>query len=94
MRRTIEQFKGLTEWHKNCDYWGNAMAAFFDVAGEMAVRCLNIPHEWGYQQGLGGADIQEWNVEYLQSLSDSDLLAIGNLCHRLTGILDRKGFSY
>ena len=95
--RTIKEFK--TEYNivsDKCDNWGSSMMAFFECAGQMNKRGLNIPYEWAYSPGMGsdGTDVDSYWYDLFEESTDSVLCNIGNLLHRYTQYLEFKGESY
>ena len=78
------------------DPWGQAVSAFFDVAGELTKRGADVPDAWQYRPGAGGPSVSEWGAEVFADLqpTDADLLRLGALLHKLTDRLDRAGRSY
>jgi hypothetical protein len=93
----LQQFKTeLRILGIECDPWGTAMGAFFECAGRMHKRGLNIPHEWGYSPGIGGDGTDKddyWHSLFARS-GNKQLLEIGNYLHRLTNALRKAGKSY
>lgn len=79
------------------DRWGSAMGMFFDVTEELDRRGADIPPAWGYRCGaLGVGEPETYDAEVITELNpdDEDLLRLGNVLHRYTGMLDRAGHSY
>lgn len=79
------------------DPWGEAMSAFFELCARMYKRGLTIPAEWQYRPSPLTSDPTEKD-NYWYSLfarcGRHQLLAIGNLLHRYTEYLRRKGKDY
>jgi hypothetical protein len=93
----LQEFKSeFRLMHGNLDIWGDCMDAWFECAGHMYKRNLDIPYEWNYRPGLGsdGTDKESYWYELFESSKDSDLLEIGNLLFRLASILESQGMSY
>lgn len=94
---TLTQFKNeLRIVGVKLDPWGESMGAFFECAGRMNRRGLDIPAEWNYRPGMGndGTDKDNYFYSLFARCSDKQLLAIGNYLYRLTNILDKAGKSY
>lgn len=94
---TLEQFKHeLRATDIKYDPWGCSMEAFFECAGRMNRRRLDVPAEWEYRPGAGsnGTDKQSnWYVPFARC-SNKQLSIIGNYLYRLTAIIDKAGKSY
>lgn len=78
------------------DPWGCAMEAWFECAGRMNKRGLDIPSEWNYRPGAGsdGTDKSSHFYTLFGKCGNKQLLTIGNYLYRLTSILDKAGKSY
>lgn len=77
------------------DRWGSAMGMFFDVAETLYRREAEIPTEWGYRPGAGGVGEPEtWEAEIMIDADTPDLIRLGKVLDRYTGMLDRAGESY
>jgi hypothetical protein len=78
------------------DPWGSAMSLFFDVAGEMYRRDMEIPDAWRYRPGLDAdhADNTYQAAILAECAEDESLDRLGRVLHRLTESLDRQGRSY
>lgn len=92
---TIKQFK--QEFRLVCnDTWGEAMGAWFECAGRMNRRGLDIPHEWQYRPGMGsdGTDKESYWYSLFGRCGNKQLQAIGNLLFRYCQFLKHKGIDY
>ena len=88
------KFELMMGWDSG-DRWGSAMGLFFDVAEELDRRDEDIPAEWGYRAGaLGVGDPESFEAEILTDADSDDILRLGRVLHRYTGMLDRAGHSY
>lgn len=72
------------------------MNTWFECAGWMHWRGLDIPKEWEYRPGLGGDGREEDNYFYelFEICSDQELLQIGNLLFRYCQYLKFKELDY
>ncbi|MDO8705370.1 MAG: hypothetical protein Q7J84_10535 [Sulfuricaulis sp.] len=101
---TKQLFRELApDYSPSNDPWGHAMGAFFAVADELYERTSGgsvepgMPAEWRFRRGMAGyQDTDSHEYEALQELkpSTAELFRLGCFLHRLTGRLDRAGFSY
>lgn len=94
---TLQQFKNeLRLVGIQFDVWGTAMGAFFECAGRMNRRGLDIPHEWNYSPGMDsdGTDKENYFYALFGRSSNKQLLTIGNFLYRYTNLLERAGKSY
>lgn len=94
---TLNQFKAeLKQTDIKYDPWGCSMEAFFECAGRMNKRGLDIPAEWNYRPGAGtdGTDKNSYWHSLFARCGNKQLTAIGAYLYRLTNILDRAGKSY
>jgi hypothetical protein len=94
---TTKQFKSefkITDY--KYDPWGCAMEAFFECAGRMNKRGMDIPYEWHYRPGMGsdGTDKDNYWYSLFARCSNKQLAAIGNLLHRYTSLIALAGKSY
>ena len=90
-----EEFK--IDFSMKYDSWGHTMGAFFDLAGEMYHRGLDIPEDWQYRPSPMSGDIREHDSGFFEPCAmatDSALLELGILLHRLCDYLRREGHSY
>lgn len=78
------------------DPWGVVMGAWFECAGRMNRRGINIPPEWNYRPGAGGdgTDKDSYWYSLFARCGNKQLLAIGTYLHRLSNILEKAGKSY
>jgi hypothetical protein len=78
------------------DPWGEAMGAFFECAGRMNRRGLDIPGEWNYRPGAGsdGTDKDSYWYSLFARCGNKQLAEIGAYLFRLTNALERAGKSY
>jgi len=76
------------------DPWGSSMDLFFEVAGEMWERGLDIPVEWNYRAGLSTKDEESYWFKLTKGLNDADLTRLGKFLHRYVGLLVRHGKDY
>jgi hypothetical protein len=93
---SIKEFKQEYALIGDYDHWGNAMEAWFECAGQMNKRGLDIPHEWQYRPGMGsdGTDTDSYWHELFSTTPDDILCAIGNLLFRYCAFLKYKGVDY
>jgi hypothetical protein len=78
------------------DPWGASMEAFFECAGRMNKRGVQIPVSWQYKPGLGGdgTDKDSYYYSLFAHCGNSQLLAIGLFLERYTNYLRKKGRDY
>ena len=77
------------------DEWGNTMEAWFECAGQMYERGMDIPIEWEYKPSPLGATEEDSEFHYtFLECSNAQLKAIGNLLFRLCAKLKRQGKDY
>lgn len=71
------------------DLWGNAMEAWFECAGRMNRRGLNIPVEWQYRPALGsdGTDKDSYWYSLFGRCGNKQLQTIGNFLTRYCQML-------
>lgn len=94
---TLKQFKNeLRIVGVKIDPWATTMDAWFECAGRMNRRGLDIPAEWNYRPGMGsdGTDKENYWYSLFARCGNKQLLTIGNYLHRLTTALDKAGKSY
>jgi len=93
--KELKQVLKENDYCNNGDKWGAAMGLFFDVAA-FVYEDSNTPKEWQYKPGAMGnyIDTDSCNYEWINSLDEDTRKDIGKYLHRLTNILDKKGFSY
>lgn len=93
----LQQFKNeLRLVGFKIDPWAQAMGAFFECAGRMNKRGLDIPAEWNYRPGMGndGTDKDNYFYSLFARCGNKQLSTIGNYLFRLTNALERAGLSY
>ena len=93
---TLDEFKHELKGNIKIDPWGYSMSAFFQVCDHLYDRGEDIPHEWGFKAGIGGASPDKED-EYFDLFNDSasnELLTLGHYLQRLTTILKAKGLDY
>jgi hypothetical protein len=92
--KNLKEF--LNEYRLICsDSWGDAMEAWFECAGQMFKRGLDVPNEWEYRPALGGAtDSESYWYDLFENTSDETLLTIGNFLFRYCLLLKRHGKDY
>lgn len=78
------------------DPWGTAMDAWYECAGRMNRRGLDIPIEWNYRPGIGqdGTDKGSYWYSLFARCGNKQLYAIGAFLYRYTNLLERSGKSY
>lgn len=78
------------------DPWGVTMEAFFECAGRMNRRNLDIPPEWEYRPAIGtdGTDKESYWYSLFARCGNKQLPTIGNYLYRLTKTLEKAGKSY
>jgi len=91
---TLKDFK--SDFRQFCtDTWGDALECWFECAGQMHSRNLEIPVEWEYQVGAGdGMEPDSYFHEIFLNASDSELQAIGNFLFRYCEYLKYKKVNY
>lgn len=92
---TLKEFKN--EFRLVCsDTWGNAMEAWFECAGRMNRRSMNIPHEWNYRPGMGsgGTDKESYWYSLFARCGNKQLTTIGQFLTRYCQYLKYKGIDY
>ena len=94
MNTNINKFKD--EFRLVCtDTWGNALDAWFECAGRMNKRNLEIPKIWEYSPGMSdGTDKDRYFFTYFAKLSNKKLIEIGNFLFRYCQYLKSKGIDY
>jgi hypothetical protein len=93
----LQQFKAeLRHTDIKYDPWGCTMEAWFECAGRMNRRGLDIPAEWNYRPGAGtdGTDKDNYWYSLFARCGNKQLAAIGAYLYRLSNILERCGKSY
>jgi hypothetical protein len=84
----------MMSWDSH-DRWGSAMSLFFDVAEELHRRHGDTPDSWQFRPGaLGVGEPETYEAEIMTCADTPDLLRLGNVLYRYTGMLDRAGESY
>lgn len=77
------------------DWWGDTMAWWFAVAGEMYERGLDIPESWRYRPGAGGGkDPDAYETEICEAATDSALAIFGRALNRYAAKLKAAGKDY
>lgn len=91
---TLKEFK--TEFRLICtDTWGTAMDAWFECAGHMLNRGLDIPYEWEYSAGMGdGREEDSYFYTLFLECTNEQLHAIGNFLFRYCEMLRYAGVNY
>jgi hypothetical protein len=93
----LQQFKQeLRHTDIKYDPWGCTMEAWFECAGRMNRRGLDIPSEWNYRPGMGtdGTDKENHWYAMFGRCGNNQLRIIGNYLYRLSTILEKFGKSY
>jgi hypothetical protein len=90
----LKQFK--QEFRLICsDEWGDAMDAWFECAGRLSIRGLNIPDNWEYRTGLGSpCDRDSYFYSLFKESTTKDLRIIGNFLFRYCQMLKHQGKDY
>ena len=80
----------------SCDIWGDAMEAWFECAGQMNKRGLNISENWKYSPGLGsdGTDKESHWYHSFKSMKNDNLIKLGNFLFRYCQFLRYKKIDY
>jgi len=91
---TLKKFKN--EYRLICtDTWGDAMDAWFECAGQMNKRAMEIPRTWEYRPGLGiGTDTESYWYELFENAKANELVQIGRFLFRYCQYLKFKGKDY
>lgn len=77
------------------DWWGDTMAWWFAVAGEMWERGLAIPDAWRYRPSpLGAKDPEQYETEVCEEATDEALLLFGRALSRYAAKLKAAGMDY
>lgn len=77
------------------DWWGDTMAWWFAVAGEMWERGLTIPEKWRYRPSpLGGKEEGQYETEICEQADDDALLIFGRALDRYAAKLKAAGEDY
>lgn len=87
----------MQEYRLTCDgdTWGNTMAWWFAVAGEMHERGLDIPADWQYRPSpLGGKNDDAYETPICEEASDDALILFGRAMNRYATILKAAGKDY
>jgi len=92
---TLKEFKNEFRL-VNCDTWGTAMEAWFECAGRMNRRGLDIPSEWQYRPGMGsdGTDKESYWYPLFGRSGNKQLIQIGQFLTRYCQFLKFKGKDY
>lgn len=79
-----------------CDTWGDAMDAWFEVAGRMHVKKMKIPDEWQYRPAPGGNPCNKESQFYIEFryANAATLREIGNFLFRYCQLLKHFGKDY
>ena len=90
----LKEFK--EEFRLMCDDTrGDALDAWFECAGHMYERGIDIPNEWKYVHGLGdGTFEQSWWYDFFKESTNEELIKIGNFLFRYCQYLKFKGKDY
>lgn len=91
----LKKFK--EEFRQMCnDTWGDAVDAWFECAGHMYNRGIDIPYEWEYSPGTGGNGTDEDSYWYdlFKKITNEELIKIGNFLFRYCQYLKFKGKDY
>ena len=92
---TLAELKAEYRLMADGDDWGNTMAWWFAVAGELYTRNEMIPVEWKYRPGMSPrADVTRMEV-FDCVVADTDALhQFGAILTRVAHCLERAGKSY
>lgn len=92
---TIKEFKNEFRLISS-DTWGDAMDAWFEIAGQMNKRGLYIPANWEYRPGMGsdGTEPESYWYELFEIASDELLIKIGDFLFRYCEFLRFKEVNY
>lgn len=91
----FKEFKN--EYRLVCsDTWGSAMEAWFECAGRMYRRGINIPSNWQYRPGMGSncTDKDSYWYYLFGRCGNKQLQQIGNFLFRYCQYLKFKGKDY
>lgn len=93
--KQLKQQLRENDYYPNGDKWGAAMNLHFENSA-FVYEENETPSEWQYKPGAFGNSIdkESCNYEFLNSLTHSERLEVGNFLHRLTNLLERAGLSY
>ncbi len=91
---TLKEFKN--EFRLVCtDTWGTAIDAWFECAGHMYERSIQIPAEWEYRPGLfGGTEEDNYFFPLFTECTETELQKIGGFLFRYCEYLRFKGINY
>jgi len=92
--KTLNDFKNELRLIMS-DKWGNALDTWFECAGHMYNRGLEIPLLWEYKIGHGsGMEEDNYFYELFIEASDELLVEIGNFLFRYCQMLKHYGLDY
>ena len=91
---TLKEFKN--EFRLICsDTWGDAMGAWFECAGRMYKKNMQIPEKWEYRPGLGDpCEPDNYFYSLFAHSSKKQLQTIGNFLFRYCQMLKYYGKDY
>lgn len=91
--KTLKEFKN--EFRLICtDTWGDAMGAWFEVAGHLYQRGETIPEQWKYRPGLSPLDEDSYFNPLFEETESKLLSDIGKFLFRYCQFLKFKGKDY
>jgi hypothetical protein len=92
----LKQFKQEYKLIFSGDHWGTALDAWFECAGRMNRRGMNIPDEWQYSPGAAGdgTDKESYWYALFARCGNKQLTEIGNFLTRYCQYLKYKGKDY
>ena len=76
------------------DWWGDTMAWWFAVAGEMYERGLDIPAAWRYRPGISPKEPDRYETEICEAATDDGLRLFGRALTRYAAKLKAAGRDY
>lgn len=93
---TLKQFQQEFNLVFSGDEWGSTLEAWFECAGQMNKRGLQIPDKWEYRPGMGsdGTDPESYWFELFENCTDKNLVTIGNYLFKECEKLKRQGKDY
>ena len=90
---SVKEFKN--EFRLICtDTWGCAMDAWFEAAGQLHTRWLDIPAKWQYKAVLSPLEEDNYFHDLFNECTDDEIIAIGTFLFRYCQYLKFKGTSY
>ena len=92
----LKEFKNELRILLPSDEWLVSLDAWFECAGYLWNRDLDIPYEWHYSPGTAYDPTEEDNYfhDLFKGCSDKELYDIGNFLFRYCQYLEYRGLDY